>query len=183
MIPCASGSYSFDGSSFCITCPQGYYCPSRSSSPIICPPGSYSKEGQSNCVLATEGYEVLSFGESFEMKCGVGYYSSGGGAKCSLCDPGYKCRPGSIESAPSVDACPLGGYCNPADTFTPCPLGSYGVATAGTSASQACKACDAGYYCQSDGTTKTICPPGGFCPEGFYFSIIILFYYHSFLYC
>jgi hypothetical protein len=126
-------------------------------------------EGQSNCILASEGYEVISFGKSFETKCGVGFYSSGGGTDCKLCNPGYKCRPGSIEPAPKSDSCPIGGYCNPADKFIPCPEGSYGVSTAGTSALQACKACDAGYYCQSDGISRTICPPGGFCPEGFFF--------------
>lgn len=169
MTPCASGYYSLAGSAGCTYCPSGYYCATRSSAPIICPAGSFSAGGQIICTVASPGYFVPNSGLSLQFICGTGYYSNGGASSCTLCNPGYMCPSGSTEPSPSGSECPVGGFCNPANTFTPCQVGTYGVVTAGTSYAQACTACDPGFVCPATGltlATRTVCPAGGYCPGG-----------------
>jgi hypothetical protein len=146
MTPCPSGYYSIGGQSSCTLCPSGSYCPSRTSAPLDCPMGTYSTAGQVICTISPPGYFVSSPKSSYPTRCGVGYFSSGGAVTCTLCDPGYYCPSGSTEPAPPSAACAIGGYCNPADTYTPCPVGTYGIVSAGTSLQQACTSCDPGVF-------------------------------------
>ena len=68
--------------------------------------------------------------------------------------------------------CPIGGYCpQGATNSTLCPVGTYGVTLGGTSLADSCRPCDAGYYCPGPGTvfsSRYLCPPGAYCPEGTY---------------
>jgi hypothetical protein len=120
-------------------------------------------------ISAAPGYFVPSAGASVASICGVGRYSTGGATTCSLCSPGYQCAAGSSSPSPPSAACRIGGYCNPATVYTPCPAGTYGIVSAGVSLSQACSLCEPGYLCLGNGTvfnTRVICPQGGYCPQG-----------------
>lgn len=167
MTPCVSGEYSLPGQSSCKLCPPGYFCPSRSNEPMQCPAGTHSSYGQTSCTLALPGYFVSLPGSVSSVICDAGYYSSGGAVICTPCNPGYLCPPGSTEASPPSSACPIGGYCAVATTFTPCPVGFYGIMEGGVSAEQACSPCDAGYYCNTVGGTvfdRQLCPSGAYCP-------------------
>lgn len=146
MMPCPSGYYSIGGQSSCTLCPTGSYCPSRTSSPLDCPMGTFSAAGQVICTIAPPGYYVSSPKSASPTICGFGYFSSGGAISCTLCNPGYNCPSGSSDPSPPSAACTVGGFCNPADTYTPCPTGTYGIVSAGTSLQQACTACDPGMF-------------------------------------
>lgn len=164
MSPCPKGYFSLSGADTCTICPAGHYCTSRSSAPVMCPAGSYSSEGSTVCTLAPPGHYVNQPGLSISSICGIGYYSTGGAIDCNLCNPGYHCFPGSTEPSPVNSLCPIGGFCELADTYTPCPPGTYGIVEGGISQSQACAICDPGYLCSSAGTiraTRTVCPEGG----------------------
>lgn len=169
MTPCAAGFYSLSGAASCSVCPAGSFCASRSSSPVDCPEGTYSSAGQTSCTLSTPGFFAAGAGNTGEIMCGVGYYSSGGASSCTLCNPGYRCPSGSSDPSPSSAACQIGGFCNPANVYTPCPSGTYGIVSAGISLEHACAPCEPGYICPTEGTvasTREICPAGGYCPEG-----------------
>ena len=167
MTPCVSGEYSLPGQSSCNLCPPGYFCPSRSNEPMQCPAGTHSSYGQTSCTLALPGYFISLPGSVNSVICDAGYFSSGGAVICTPCNPGYLCPPGSTEASPPSSACPIGGYCAVATTFTPCPVGYYGIMEGGVSAEQACSPCDAGYYCNTVGGTvfdRQLCPSGAYCP-------------------
>ena len=89
---------------------------------------------------------------------------------CVACDPGYNCPEGSTTASPAGARCPEGSYCNPANTITPCPAGTYGSVEAGTSFDHACQPCPAGRFCVAGSTTAAMtastCPAGYICPEG-----------------
>ncbi|XP_063291751.1 zonadhesin-like [Pelobates fuscus] len=64
--------------------------------------------------------------------------------------------------------CPIGHYCPPGASFItvyPCPPGTYGPKTGGSSKLD-CEACPAGMYCSSEGLYK----PTGYCQAGYYCS-------------
>lgn len=49
----------------------------------------------------------------------------------------------------------MGGYCNPAYSFTKCPAGTMGTVTAGISEDHACEICTEGYGCPKGSTALT----------------------------
>ena len=168
-VACASGYYSLGGAASCTICPAGSYCVSRAVDPLPCPSGTFSYEGQTTCTLATPGYYVPLWSDhSGQYKCDNGHYSTGGTTACTLCSPGYPCEAGSTEAAPSDSRCPVGFYCDPANTMTPCPRGTYGAVEAGTSVADACTACEEGFLCAAGGaiSNRKVCPAGGYCTQG-----------------
>lgn len=167
LVPCVEGSYSTAGIATCITCPAGSKCLNQSSLPIACDPGFYSLNGSSLCTACEAGYECPQ-ADLEPQPCPIGFYSPGQTTHCLECDAGYRCKLASTHPSPPEDACPIGGYCNPASTFFNCPPGTVGNTTAGTSVAHACRACDEGYFCEGGSTpiTKSICPTGHYCPSG-----------------
>jgi len=80
-----------------------------------------------------------------------------------------QCPQGSTSPSPAGSECPIGGYCSSPTTYTACSAGTYGIKIAGTSQSDACVSCDAGYYCPNGGivsNTRALCPAGAYCPAG-----------------
>ena len=90
---------------------------------------------------------------------------------CTDCSPGYACPAGSTSPSPLGSACAIGGYCSSSTSwvYTACPIGRYGVTAAGQTLSHACKSCEPGYYCPTEGGTiadRVVCPAGGYCDFG-----------------
>lgn len=102
------------------------------------------------------------------MPCTRGTYSFEGQAACSPCHPGYDCLPESPTPTPLDSICPIGRYCSPPADPTPCPAGTFGNKTGGTSVGDACAPCPAGSRCAAGATpgSWSACPIGHFCPEG-----------------
>ena len=169
LFSCSEGYYAVGGASSCTKCTAGSYCPSTLSAPIACSTGTYSADGATVCTVCPAGYSCFSTSSS-PTSCSVGFYSVGGATDCTLCSPGFMCRNGlNTNPTPGGAECPIGGYCNPANVYTPCPVGMYGTIEAGQSLDHACTACEAGYVCNSTGLIKSqrvICPAGSYCPEG-----------------
>ena len=141
------------------------------SNPVECPAGTYSASGAVVCTPSPAGYYIGSAGSSTYAICAAGTYSTGGSTVCTDCSPGYLCATGSTSPTPLASACAIGGYCSSATlwVYTYCPKGTYGITAAGQSLSHACKYCEPGYYCPSEGLlkeTRTICPAGAYCPMG-----------------
>jgi hypothetical protein len=165
---CSPGRYSPLGTMFCLDCPPGSSCVDPASAPVPCPTGQYSAVNSVNCTSCPPGYECPT-PDVNPVRCTIGRFSSGGATSCSPCTPGYRCvvleshsrilwmtavlcvlgiscPAGSTETAPPGSECPMGWYCNPSSTLTPCPAGTYGILTAGTSEAHACTVCDAGTH-------------------------------------
>jgi hypothetical protein len=144
---CPSGRYNpspyGDGLASCLTCPAGFYCASRTTTPLPCPQGVYCPTGTTNS------------GASGPRNCpagrygGLGRYNLEGAADCLNCTAGYYC-PG--DGTPDPIACPAG-------TYNPQP---------GSQSSAACLTCPAGTYCPNPGTATIVtpCTPGYYCPAG-----------------
>ena len=105
---CTNGNYaSVDKqSSYCNTCPGGYYCPSGKI--IKCPVGTYSTGGAVSCIACPSGSYSSTQGASTCIKCSAGYYSLSGKSSCSICPQGTY----STQGASSCITCPSGYYSN-----------------------------------------------------------------------
>jgi hypothetical protein len=147
---CSAGLYNptyygeSDGSTFCITCPAGYYCPAGTTNPIKCPAGFICEAS------STEASTDI---------CAAGTYSGaesiGASSDCRTCPTGYYCP--SDVSAPSVF--PI-----------PCPQGTYRDSTSATQLSD-CVNCSSGRVCpylgnQVGDDISLPCIPGFPCPAG-----------------
>lgn len=55
-VPCEPGYYSYGGLIECKFCPEGFFCPSATSGPILCPLGTYSGPFATNCTNCEAGY-------------------------------------------------------------------------------------------------------------------------------
>ena len=115
-------------------CPQGYYCPAKSSRPMTCEDGYYAPiSGLSQCIACPAGTYCLS-GSKNPMPCPRGYYcESGTGKTYKPCPPGkFGNREGLVE-LDECSLCPEGQYCSSSGLKVPdgvcsegfyCPLGS-----------------------------------------------------------
>ena len=148
-------------------CDPGYYCPAGSSSSTekACPAGTYRTLNKArsalDCATCTAGNYCQNAGTSTPVPCIAGHY----------------CPRGTINPIP----CPRGTF-GPLDSgnppalkgsteCTPCSAGSY----CGQRGADAVTAqCTEGYLCISgasiptptDGATGSLCPAGGYCPQG-----------------
>ena len=86
---CTNGNYaSVDKqSSYCNTCPGGYYCPNGKI--IKCPVGTYSTGGAVSCIVCPAGSYSSTQGANSCIKCSAGYYSNQGAASCTKCSTKY----------------------------------------------------------------------------------------------
>lgn len=140
MDACVAGTYSPLGSPTCTNCPAGSSCSNASVNPVTCLSGYYSSGGAEDCTPCPAGKQCSDPAVS-PQNCPAGYYSAGVTNTCSPCTPGYLCGSQSTETTPASDICPMGGYCSVSTTFTPCPEGTMGTITGGTSQSHACQSC------------------------------------------
>ena len=133
--PCPVGtyynSYGNSASGNCLTCPDGFYCPSGATFPVACQSGYLCKQSSmTNKAVSTS------------VSCGAGKYSGGKGAT-TIAD----CR-----------VCPAGYYCVDGSPFpTPCPAGKYLDTTGGTQLSD-CKDSTAGFVQPWLGYVRAITP-------------------------
>lgn len=168
------------------SCPAGFYCPVKTTSPLPCPGGTYSvstgRSSLSDCVWTPQGYYSTQNSTSPNGRCSPGYYcpaqsttpteipcpprfyrpESGAGAvsDCSLCVSGGYCPIASVF--PIV--CPRGYFClGGVSTYEPCLPGTYGNTT-GLKSSDECITCTGGSYCNGFGLTY----PRGLVDSGFY---------------
>ncbi|XP_028563977.2 uncharacterized protein LOC114585457 [Podarcis muralis] len=138
-------------------CPQGFYCPKGTGTPIPCPAGSINphsgKWDPTDCKL-----------------CPAGHFCSGPGkaAPEGMCMPGYYCPPGQTSSTPASHRCPRGFYCLQGSVApAACQKGTYQL----EEGKESCDLCPAGFFCESSNQTAAIqapkpCPLGHFCPPG-----------------
>ena len=171
MNACAAGYYSLGSADACTQCPAGYMCPSRGAAPKECPAGTYSAAGAVVCTQVAAGYYTATSASASVTQCAIGTYSTGAATVCTDCSPGYMCPAGSTGPSPIGSACAIGGYCSSSTSwvYTSCPTGRYGVTAAGQSLSHACKSCEPGYSCPTQGGTiadRVICSAGGYCDFG-----------------
>ena len=174
---CADGTYPSSGSVFatsgatvCLNCPVAFECPTPYTPPKQCLSGTYSSaSSQTACTRCPAG-SMCPMQDSSPTPCPAGYWSYAQSVACQPCNPGYICPAGGTTPTPEGGECPVGSYC-PAAATVPilCPAGTYGHATHGESANQACHDCPAGFYC-AEGTAgisdNIKCPEGFYCPEG-----------------
>ena len=135
-------------------CPQGFYCPKGTKSPIPCPAGFFSN--------ATRNTELEECGP-----CNPGVWCDGAGGQFP-CDPGYVCL--NQSSTPTPSAAPQGFPCPPG-TYCPQQSGAVLECLPGTwnplSTQGECVPCPGGQYCNVSGTFQVLpCPAGYYCPQG-----------------
>ncbi|XP_069122179.1 multiple epidermal growth factor-like domains protein 6 [Argopecten irradians] len=137
-------------------CPMGAHCPAGSTAPLLCQAGTYQN---------STGNEV----DTDCVTCVAGSYCSGSGNSIpdGLCSSGYYCPSGQDNPTPASYNCTQGHYC-PEGSITPlrCASGSY----QDDIGSWWCKACPAGYFCDSTMDPVVLfnsshCPTGFYCPE------------------
>lgn len=186
-VACVAGKYSPTGENECFTCPPGYYCLAKSTTPTACgvntynsnagsttsgacsscPTGYYAAAGSAICEPCPGGYTCST---GTPVLCPIGTYSTDGEMTCSACQAGYMCDKGSKIKTPPENICPKGSYCSTASGVTlqyKCPKGTYGLGEGATASSQ-CITCPPGYVCRegTDDFTKYPCPQGNYCPAG-----------------
>ena len=168
-------------------CPQGYYCPADTTTPIACPAGTYNnltnQNGVEDCIACPPG-DFCPVGTSTPIHCAAGSYrSSTGGVSqgsCAACPSGNFCPLGSVDptncplgtyrasgSALAVEdclTCPVGVYC-PLATTTPsqCAAGSYRSST-GAASQNDCATCIPGSYCPVQSVNPISCFAGTYNP-------------------
>ncbi|XP_075695379.1 uncharacterized protein LOC142661742 isoform X3 [Rhinoderma darwinii] len=119
-------------------CPQGYYCPPGTGSPLSypCQPGSYWN-------MSKQGVEI---------------------SVCLPCPAGFFC---DMPSLLAPKRCPAGFYCHQGSSYPqPCPEGTYSPRDE-ISTEAECHPCEAGKFCSGVGLTAISgdCQEGFYCPE------------------
>ena len=162
---CDSGQFSLYGTTNCLDCPKGHYCPDNNKMfmPKTCRPGTYASAkkktacdpcgagkyslfGATTCNECPAGYECPAANQVPKI-CKVGYYSAAGDTTCKECDEGFACHSGATRKDPPNQLCPIGVKCtkNSGLKETVCAAGKYLDTRGGKSGS--CKTCTAGHYC------------------------------------
>eukprot|EP00762_Andalucia_godoyi_P006917 ANDGO_08315.mRNA.1 Reticulocyte-binding protein 2 homolog a len=182
---CPVGTYNpvsgATNSTWCLSCPAGYYCPNNASVTYVnypCPPGQYCPMGSSvpvlcpqgtnrtdengmnvtSCGACPAGFVCASNGTVVATGClGATYCPSGSSSPIS-CPAGSYCP--ALSSAPIL--CADGSYCpNATEYRIPCTGGTYCPAGAIYPIT-----CPAGYYCPDRSTSPVPCPGSYYCTNG-----------------
>lgn len=135
-LTCDAGYYCNHDSNYQeIICPQNYYCPRGTGSPVpctgryICPEGSILPE------FCDAGNYII-YGDAGFMNacvgCTPGTYSTVMDDTCKDCEAGYLCYGSTNKRYPSIfnrdhgEICPKGYYCpSGSSEGTACPAGTY----------------------------------------------------------
>ena len=196
-VECQPGTYSPPAEDDCIACPDDRICPEAAMAyPRECGSVGDYVHNSTRCLTCPSG-NYCPRPEEVTL-CPENYFSGTGAVACRLCEPGYLCTgtgnmdkrganafPGDSTGANNLEPgtggldelCPLGSYCNPADTVTPCPAGMYGTKDGGSSLDDACLPCPPGYQCEEGaffdpGGDPSLdfnideCQEGHYCPLG-----------------
>ncbi|KAE9553170.1 hypothetical protein FO519_003609 [Halicephalobus sp. NKZ332] len=148
----------------CEKCPPGYFATSELCVP--CPQGTFSTiSGANKCNPCGFGKSTSKEGADSEDECipvcSPGYFSRSGIAPCLPCAKGsFQENPGqtSCVNCPSNLTTGKRGSRSLDECRSPCPAGSYSVASGGVGS---CLPCPKGFYQESFGTsTCQPCPPG-----------------------
>ena len=132
-------------------CPQGSFCPVKSSQPNPCPVGTFSNvtgvQSIEECSYCTGGYACTTTGLT---------------APDMECIEGYHCPLGSFSSTQLP--CPVGHYCMRMSAYpVACPLGTYSPEIHNSNISY-CISCSPGMFCDRPGLDS----PSGNCSSGYY---------------
>ncbi|CDJ49290.1 Cast multi-domain protein, related [Eimeria brunetti] len=171
------------GTSACMQCVEGHFCPDGATRPEPCPAGSTASAGAATCRLCAEGCRCMTPADGDcalreAGSCPPGRYPREG--RCPPCPEGSFCpgggpRPGGPQRCPSGTyspagsaacmQCPPGSFC-PSPKLSDlqaCPPGTYSDA-----GSTACSPCPAGFRCFSSAESSplTPCGPGEYSEEG-----------------
>jgi hypothetical protein len=138
------GYYSSDSGVTLTQCPQGFYCPKDSASPIACGnQGVFCPLGSAGPTVAEKGHYTI-----------------------TAVEDGYG-LPASTNYNHDEVLCPPGSYCKLGIKY-PCSAGFHG-ATFGSTDSSCDGQCDAGYFCPPASISPQEVPcgdPGSYCPPG-----------------
>ena len=182
-ILCPITTYALNqGSSICLTCPEGYACPNLGTiNPVICSVGLFCPNGSSSGIYCPQGtYNQNQGSKSISscLLCPLGKYNGLEGQSkfdsCLNCPLGTYCFEGSSYPQP----CPSNSYCPQSNQKIFCPEGTYFDGSSATSISS-CKKCLSGYYCVGNGQSAVLCDTGTYassigsknceiCPDGNY---------------
>ena len=171
---CGIGTYSTGTSmTVCISCPAGTYGvgsakTSLASSCSNCLAGTYSAAtgaiSVATCSQCTSGTYSADGSSSCPLSCLAGTYGQGNGiTTCGICAPGTSSTASAASSISTCLGCALGTFSNVAGLATatcgsPCPAGTYGIATGQTTQALACGSCAAGTYNPTPGANSvTLC--------------------------
>ena len=170
---CAPSQYQTSyGSSVCIDCPEGKFCPGNTSFPQPCPAYHY-------CSIATVTPTPCPNGTYTEANvvglsrpdlctpCPLAVYCQNGRI-AGKCNGGYLCYGGSPIPNPTSGkhgiVCPFGYYCPPGANQThQCPKGKV-IAINGSDSEKDCKGCPAGFICTINHNVPQPCERGYYCP-------------------
>ncbi|XP_014845642.1 PREDICTED: uncharacterized protein LOC106919650 isoform X3 [Poecilia mexicana] len=180
---CPPGTISTeDGQASCSVCPQGFYCPGKSTTSLLgsfeCPPGHYCPTGtrskyQFPCPAGSFNPRTRMTKPLDCLPCPPGSFCAtpGKDVASGLCDAGYYCVSGARSPTPedggmTGDRCPEGHYCSQGSSAPlPCPAGHYSNKSRNSHISD-CLPCPPGFLCVSRGLSfpPHVCPAGFYCP-------------------
>ena len=170
---CAAGRYSnINNATACLGCPEGYFCPKRSSSPIPC--GStalYCPAGSSVGASVSDGNYSTPEDAPIGLRTGQAPCPQG-----SKCVGGVKseCASGTMQSLPGQSNCNACAVCAPgtrvaAQCTTVSDEGTCDTCEAGRFSDEAgasdCKLCPQGHYCAAGAREAAPCARGSFQDE------------------
>jgi hypothetical protein len=102
-----------------IICPAAYYCPEGSRYTTKCENGYYCPQGSADHIICPSGTMGTNNMNNFDQMagcaaCGPGFYSEtseGGELSCLPCTPGYVCLGGTSSSKPVDEVTEFGYEC------------------------------------------------------------------------
>jgi len=158
------GSYQLQGgSTSCIDCIAGHYCPKGATTPLPCKQGSYSNStsltSDSECNRADPGFHAPT-GSTMQFMCAAGTYTkSRAQGVCSRCPAGkYQ----DDEGQTGCRNCTAGHFCKVGAPIPfPCAAGTYGPHE-GLGSHHGCLECPAGSRCIVGSARAEQCLPGSF---------------------
>eukprot|EP00762_Andalucia_godoyi_P006881 ANDGO_08333.mRNA.1 variant len=186
-VPCPPKTFNARNSatdaSYCLPCPDSYYCPvsgisvyqvypcppgsycfNATTTPEPCPAGTYRPIGlggnpKNDCLVCPQGQYCPNAGMVSPLNCPAKYYCPSGSSSPQTCLAGGYCPANSGSSV----MCPAGYFCpNGTDNPTLCPAGYY--CPNGTNS---IILCGAGFYCPNGtGPLPITCPAGSYCSQG-----------------
>ncbi|KAG1697655.1 hypothetical protein DVH05_016094 [Phytophthora capsici] len=166
----------FPFQSACFPCPEGFYCPKSSASPVPCANGTYSvNSGTTPCEKCPAGF-ACSDPTLGPVKCPSGSYSLADSLTCTICPNGKFCP--STDQAPQTcnsgyystqgstlcTTCPRGFQCNGASMSEPVPC-AYSTYSSVEGAVM-CLPCPVGHSCLDATQPPVLCQPGSFSLDG-----------------
>jgi len=150
--PCPIGTFQSNlGSTTCIDCLSGHYCPGQKLAMAEpCPAGTYTNQtAQSSCESCEAGTYQPEFGKESCLGCAPGYSSSGRAERCEVCEEG---KVTDQYRSPSCIPCPDNSQPDFARQKCECNAGLYMPYYTPNSNVFTCMPCPIGGDCTQSGT-------------------------------